>query len=298
MDFLRTRLISDLTSATEARTLDLPTNPISHLILSISGYNVTDEATLAEILAFLNTVLVSRGGVTILNLQSEDLYGLNTYLYRSRPILTQMLATDDAARLLSLIIPFGRHIMDPNECLPATPKGELQLTLDLTALATSIDNGIINLDCVQLPGATPSKYLKSTLKTLSAPGGTGEYFADLPIGNTLLALQLRMVTFPVTSSHAYGVDAVRVLKDEKEVGFSAAGVECLVGEGIFRMGSPGISIAAQGILQPADIAWVDFDPTSDGRYALDTKGAASLKAGLTYGVNEALYLSTFELVNV
>ena len=79
---------------------------------------------------------------------------------------------------------------------------------------------------------------------------------------------------------------------------SPPGVECLVGEGIFRMGCPGISIAAQGNLQPAKITWVDFDPTSDGRYALDTKGAASLKAGLTYGVNEALYLSTFELVNV
>jgi hypothetical protein len=296
MDFLRTRLITDRTSATEVLPIDLPTNPISHLILTVEGYQMTDEATLAEILAFVNKVSVSRGGVTILNLESEDLYALNCRLYKKRPPLTNSITTDNATRLLGLIIPFGRKLMDPSECLPATPKGELTCTLDLTVLGTSIDNGVINLDCVQLPGASPKQYLKSSLKTIAAPGGTGEWFHDLPIGNLLVALLLRMVTFPATSSHAYGVDAIRILKDEKEVGFSAASTKSLVAEQMRRFGGSETTMLLQQQILPTNIVCVDFDPTDDDSYLLDTKGAASLKAGYTYGVNEALYETALELV--
>lgn len=297
MEFLRSRLITDRTSATEVHTVDLPIHPISHLILAISGYQMTDEATLAEILAFLNSVKVTRGGVTVLNLESEDLYALNCYLYRRSPTLTNSITTDNATRTLGLIIPFGRTIYDPDECLPAMEKGENQVTLDLTALGTSIDNGIINLDCVQIIGATPKQYLRSTLKTLAAPGGTGDYLQDLPIGNRIAAMQLRMTTFPATSSHAYGVDAVSVLIDEKEKLVASAGVEALVAERMFRASGPITSMLLQQQTLPLNIAWVDFDPRGDSNYLLDTSGAKKAQAKLTYGVNEALYLSTFELVN-
>jgi len=297
MDFLRTRLVTDRTSATEVLPVDLPINPISHLVISLECCNVTDEATLAELLAFINTIKVTRFGITILNLESEDLYGLQTYLLRHRPTLTQMVATDNATRLLSLIVPFGRRLYDPHECLPATPKGESQVILDTTAVATSADQGVLNVDCVQLPGASPTQYLRATLKTLAAPGGTGDYLQELPIGNRIAAIQFRMTTFPTTDSHAYGVNAAAVLIDEKERLVSSASVQGLLGEAAARQGAPGVTIAAQGDLTPAKTTWLDFDPNGDGQYLLDTTAAKKAQLRLDYGVNEALKMSTFEIAN-
>jgi hypothetical protein len=162
MHFIRSSLLLDHTAATEVKKIDLPVNPLSHLIISLDVYNATDEATLAEILAFINKVEVTYLGTTIMSLQSEDLAALNAYLYRGMPILTQNVATDNAARCLSLIVPFGRKIMSPVECFPATRKGELTLSLDMTAPATSCDNGKVNIEAVELLGANPTRYMKST----------------------------------------------------------------------------------------------------------------------------------------
>lgn len=296
--FIRTNLIRNRTSATEVLTIDLPTQPISHLILSISGYNATDEATLAEVLAFLNNVLVADLGVTVLNLQSEDLYGLNCYLYKRRPHLTQRIATDNATRTLGLIIPFGRHVFDPQECYPARRKGELTLTLDLTALATSIDNGRIDLDCVQLPDANPTHFIRSRMATLAAPGATGDRDYELPLGAEMVMMQLRMTTFPATSSHTYGVDKVAVKVDEVETGYAAADVHALVADGILHVDGQADTIAASGNILPANQVWLDYDPNRDGQYLLDLKGKSSAKLTLEMGVNEATYLTMVERVAV
>ena len=107
--------------ATEVVDYDLPADPISHLVLTMHGYNVTDEATLAELLGFLNKVTVSRLGVTILDQESEDLYGVHAYTQRKLPEITGRLGTDNYNRTLTLILPFGRKLYDPAECLPAAP---------------------------------------------------------------------------------------------------------------------------------------------------------------------------------
>lgn len=298
MNFIRSNLIHARPSATEVLSVDLPTNPISHLILAISGFQMTDEATLAEILAFLNTVTVSQLGTTILNLQSEDLHALNCYLYRSVPALTNSVTTDNATRTLGLVIPFGRRIFDPQECYPATKKGELTLTLDLTALGTSIDNGVIDLDCVQLIGAQPTHYLKSRIMTVTAPGATGVNEVALPIGNEIVAIGIRMTTFPGVSSHVYGVEKATILVDDIETDYSAAVAQCLVADRAFRATGPITSMLQQQQMLPLNTVWLDFDPNGDGQFLLDTKGKSSVKIALDMGVNEATYLTVVERVPV
>jgi hypothetical protein len=298
MRFIRSRLISDRTSATEVLPVDLPTNPVSHLVISLCGYNVTDEATLAEILAFLNSITVSKLGVTIANVQSEDLYGLNCYLLGRRPILTARVATNHQDRLLSLIVPFGRKPFDPDECFPATQKGELTLTMDLTVLGTSIDNGLVNVDVIQLPDAHPTHYIKCITKVEAAPGAVGPHEVALPMGNEIVAVQLRETTFPGASSHTYGVEEAAVLVDEQEYGYSAAGAECLVGDLGLRVDGQSGDIAASGLVLPYNTVWLDYDPRGDGQYLLDTKGRSSVKLRLNMGVNEATNITTIERVAV
>jgi len=298
MEFIRSSLLKDHTTATEVKKIDLPVNPLSHLIISLDGYNATDEATLAEIAAFINKVEVTHMGTTIMSLQSEDLIGLNAYLYKSMPVLTQNVATDNAARCLSLIVPFGRKIFDPDECFPATKKGELTLSLDCTVPATSFDGSTLNIESVELLGASPSNYLKSTMLTVAAPGATGENDVDLPIGNKIAALQIRMTTFPTTSSHTYGVDTAKILVDNKEFGYSLARAQCLTGDMIHRISSLPRDIAAFGDVLPDNIVWIDYDPRGDDNYLLETTGKSSVKARLDMGVDEATYLGIFELVEV
>ena len=298
MQFIRSNLLKDYTAATEVKKLDLPVNPLSHLILTLDGYNVTNEATLAEIIAFINKIEVSHMGMTILSLESEDLLGLNAYLYHALPVLTQNVATDNAARALSLIIPFGRHIFNPDECFPATKKGELTLSLDITKPATSFDNANINIEAVELLGASPKQYLKSTLLTVTAPGATGENDVDLPIGNDIAAVQLRMTTFPTTSSHTYGVDTAKILVDNKEFGYASARAQCLTGDMIFRLSTLPRDIAAFGDVLPANTVWLDFDPREDDNYLLQTSGKSSVKLRLDMGVDEATKVSVFELVKL
>ncbi|HJX61858.1 MAG TPA: hypothetical protein VJ578_04745 [Dehalococcoidia bacterium] len=295
---IRSNLLRDHTSATEIIEIDLPTNPLSHLILTVSGYQMTDEATLAEILAFLNTVNVSDQGKTIINVQSEDLYALNCYLYKRHPVLTNNITTDNATRSLGLIIPFGRRVFDPTECYPARKKGDVTLYADMTALGTSIDNGIINIDCVQLPDAAPSHYLRSRTMTKPASGVLGDNDFPLPIGEEIVALQLRETTFPATSSHAYGVDKISIEVDEVEQYYSAATAECLIADGIFRHGGKPLNMLLQQQQLPTNIVWVDFDPTGNGEYLLQTKGKSSVKAVLEMGVNEATYITVLERVAV
>lgn len=296
--FIRSNIVRDRTAATEVLKLDLPVNPISHLIVSLDGYNATNETTLAEILAFINSITVSQDGKVILYAQSEDLYGINSYLYGNRPVLTQKLDTDNLLRILSLIVPFGRKIFDTSECYPATKKGELTCTIDYTAPATSMDNGTLNVEAVQLVGASPSHYMKTVMKTVTAPGATGDNEVTLPLGNEIIAIQIRCTTWPGASSHAFGVDLATVMIDESEFGYTGARAQCLTGDLIHLYDTQHGAIAAQGLITPDSIFFLDFDPRKDGQWLLETAGKASAKLKLEMGIDEATYVTTLERVPV
>jgi len=298
MEFTRSSLVKGRTAATEVLSLDLPINPLSHLIISLQGLNVTDEATLDEILAFINKVTISQYGKTVMSLESEDLYGLNCYLFKNRPVLYGKIATDNQARILSLIVPFGRKLFNPAECFPATRKGEFTLSLDYTLPSASIDGGLLDIEAVELPGASPERYLKATTLTVTAPGATGDHDVDLPIGNDILAIQERMTTFPAASSLTFGINESKILVDNKETFYLGNKACSLLGDMINRIDTQHGTLAAQGSILPLNILWLDFDPAGDSNYLLKTSGKSSVKVRLNMGVDEASYLSLFELVNV
>lgn len=296
MEFNRQRIVERHTTATEVIEETLPIHPLSHLIITLDGYNVTDEATLAEILAFINNVQVTDHGVGIIDLQSEDLYAVNAYLFRSLPTLTGRLATDNYTRSLTMIVPFGRKLFNPDECYPARAKGDLRLRVDTTVPTASLDESMISIDAVELPAANPSHYLKMLRKVIAAPGGTGEYEYELSLGNRLVCLQFRMTTIPTTSSHAFGINVAKLMVDNKEYAYTSADMMCMCGERFLRSGHPDATIAAQGLSPLNDIAWMDFDPNGDDNWLIDTAGKDSVKLSLDYGANEATNLTTMELV--
>ena len=296
MEFNRSSLLKDHTMATEVIEEDLPISPLSHIIFTVDYYNATDEATLAEVLGFINTVTVSKSGQSILSLQSEDLYALNAYLFGRRPVHSAKLGTDNLNRSLTLMVPMGRRLFDPQECYPAHQKGDLTLYVDTTVPATTLDNAVVNIETVELPGATPSRYLKSTMKTVTAPGATGNNDVDLPIGNELVALILRLTTWYAASTHALGVENAKLLVNNNEYGYRDARIHCLVGDLINLYETQHGNIAAQGLEPQAHTVFMDFDPTKDDKFIIDTAGKTSMKLRLDMGVDEAAYVSILELV--
>jgi hypothetical protein len=298
MEFIRSNLIRDRASATEVIERDLPTGPLSHLILAFSSQQVADEVTLAELLAFINSIEVTRSGVTIVNLQSEDLFAENCYLYGTAPHLSHAVTTATHARTLGLIIPFGRRIFDPDECYPATKKGDLTARISTTVAAGSTIVGIFSLEAVELVGATPSHYMKSVMSTIVAPGAVGDNNVYLPMGNEIIAIQLRETTFPGAASHVYGVEDARVLVDNKEYGYVAARAQCLIADRALRCDSVNSTMLLQQEVLPTCTVWLDYDPQKDGKWLLDTAGKSEVKIRLNMGVNEATYMTLMERVAV
>lgn len=287
MEFRRSRLLEDHTMATEVIERDLPVNPLSHVIITMSACNMANEATLAEFLAFLNSVQVIREGVAQVSLESEDLHALDTFLLGSQPLLTQIVATDNATRQLTLIVPFGRRLMNPNECLPASQRGESRLRVDTTIPSSSLDQGVINIEVVQLIGATPTRYLRTVLQSVSAPGATGDHDVVLPIGNTLAGILLWNATVPATDSHVYTLNAVRLLRNEKEFGYVSASGACLKGDDSLYFSPVHRDIAAAGNVIPTNYMFMDYGARFGDEFLLDTGGLTSLKLRIDYGVDEA-----------
>jgi len=298
MRFNHSSIVKDRTSATEDFPIDLPTRPISHLVVTLDGQNITDENTLAELLVFINSITVENLGTTIYSMESEDTYAQDCYLFGNRPVLTGKHGEDDLNRSLSLIIPFGRKLYDENECLPAFKKGELTLHLDMTVLGTTWDEGILNVNCVELPDANPQRYLKSIVNTITAPGQTGDNKIELPLGNDIVAVALRMTSFYAAAASTLGIESIKILVDESEQMFSFAKSQCLIGQNINLFDTQHGAILAQGMIQPEKTMFVDFDPTKDGKYLLKTAGKSSVKLILNMGVDEATQMCTYELVKI
>ena len=296
MKFILSNILKDYTLATEVKVIDLPVNPLSFILLTMSGFNVTDESTLAEILTFLNKVEIVYKGMTVQSYNSEDLFALNCVINQKSPLLTNMIATDNASRDLTLMVPFGRNIFDPAECFPGTTKGQLQLVLDTTVPATTFDNGILNIQTLELPGASPENFLKITSLNVSAPGAVGNNDIDLPIGNKIVGLLLYSTTGNQAASHTKGIDSARILVDNAEIGYVSGRYMSYQGLNAVKIQTLTRTLAAQGLSPLAHYLYLDYDPVGNGEFLLETEGKSSVKVRMEMGVDEASRVIPVELL--
>ena len=130
MKIIRSVLLQDeAQTAGTVKTLDLPVNPLSHIVLTLKCLNVTDEATLAEVLDRLTKVEVLYKGAALISVSGADLFALNCVLFGKVPILTNRVATDNATRSITMYIPLGRSVYNPAECFKATKKANFSSKL-------------------------------------------------------------------------------------------------------------------------------------------------------------------------
>jgi hypothetical protein len=296
MDFLRTVIVNDVTPPADGTyAYDLPVNPLSHLVLTIKALNVTNEATIAEILAMVSNIEVTHRGTNIIQMSAADLFALDCILFGKVPIGLNLIATDNATRAVTLIVPFGRRIMDPSEAFPSSKAGELQLKLTVDIANAGADGLILQVEAVELLDANPSRYLKATTLT-KTPAATGALDVDLPIQNHFAGILLYGTTIPATTAWTTTIDQVKLLADNTERLVSLSNWESLHGDLLTRVGhEPGL-ILASGDDEIAHYAFLDFTPDNRDDFLLDTEPLSALKLRITAGDTNALRVIPIELV--
>jgi len=276
-------------------TFDLPVNPLSFLMFTMRFLNVTDEATLAQVLARITNVTVTRFGATIFSMSGTDMHKVNAIMLGNAPILSNQVATDNAARYLSMVVPFSRALYSPLEGLPATQRGELKLQVEMSASETDVDNVSLQIEAVEMLGATPKQYLKITTLSLTPVSGV-ENDAVLPMGNKYAGIAIFSTTVPTGTAFTTSADKVRLLIDNVEDTVAASNWESIHGELIRKMGHRQDYDASADNDDFSLYGLLDFSPLNDDSYLVDTKGKSSAVLKITGGDTNAIRVFPIEIV--
>lgn len=295
--FLKTVLWADKALvASGSYQEDLPSLPLSHLIFTLKCLNVTDEGLLAEILARITSIAVKEKGTTIFQMSGADLFAFDCVFMGKPPILTNRIATDNAVRAITFIIPFGRALYNPAECYPERPQGDVKFYLDTSAVETAVDGLIAQLEVVSLPEAGPGNFLKVYTKTFT-PSATGLNSVDLERGNLLAGLLLFSTTVPATTVWTTSLDECRLMADGKEHVVASTYWESMHGALLERTGYIGDYGAAFGGDLIVNYAFLDFYPRGGEEDLIPTDGLKSLKLQLTAGDTNAIRIIPLEVVS-
>jgi len=321
--FLRS-IVSDfqtLTASADITPVDLPVNPLSHLLLTIEGTGTANTTLglysyLSDFATGLADISIRHRGENVLQGTGGDLMMLSAFLTGYHPWGEKPSGDVGDVRSMTFLLPFSRKPYDGDECFPATTRGNLRFHMSAGALPAGFSARRWALESVELIEAAPKRYLKATTITHTATA-TGRRRIALPINNDLLGILLFDPTVVTTDAADYNPSRVKLLKDNVEQYYPESNWESLHDSygrrGVFPMQLGGhihflTTIAAAGETEeqelnksepPRQYVYLDFDPTRDGEYALETKGAATLDLDLS--MDTAAGTSRFlpvELMNV
>lgn len=280
----------------------MPALPLSHLLLTLDfqtvAANVADDWRI--ILDQLLMVSFRFRGMNIWSMRGTDLYRVSSALSRwsSVPYVASIAAA--SRRLLTIAIPFGRHLYDPTECFPGVTKGETELSIQWDAATPTYNNIVYTLEAVMLPGAQPKQFMRGTTLSIT-PTATGDVDVDLPRGAPLAGLgYVTSASEPVSANAT--LDSIKILLDNVDTWYPSihnnTARALAIGRGDGGLAMTNLTFAenqaaaytqyantltqksANGVL--TEFGWLPFDVLEDGAYALDGRGAGDLKARLTF----------------
>jgi len=309
-------IVSDfqtLTASADITPVDLPVNPLSHLILTIQGTQVAETSAdeygyLSDFVDGISEVSIRHRGENIIQGQLADIVMLNAALHKYHPTIIKPDVTTGRIRTASFIIAFGRKPYWPKEAFPATQRGNLRFHMTSAALPASFSARSWTLEAVELIEDTPDHFLKYTTSQ-RALTATGRQRMPLPIGNDIMGILLFDPTTTAQNPSDFAFQKVKIMRDNVEQYFAESNWESLV-ESWGRRGLIPHAIGghAHGTIPtvvdtlttttlptteerfdrnqlPNRYAYLDFDPLTDGYYALDTRGAATLDIDLNSDVS-------------
>jgi hypothetical protein len=307
--FLRT-IVSDfqtLTASADITPVDLPTNPLSVLYLTLRATkNVAAQVTnlgrlLVPIIQQITDLSVRHQGEQIIQGQLDDLAVLNAVLTGQPPAVAEIAYADNQEQAVTVPLSFSRKPFWHEEAFPATQRGRLRFHMTAGALPTGYDAVQWGLEAVELIEDEPSRYLKYT--TLQrALAATGRQRIPLPLGNEILGLLMFDPSDETDATISYAFGKVKLMKDNVEQYYAESNWESLR-EVMYRrlpnhtlawghqhgqaatdtdVGEETVKIADR---PPLQYGYMDFDPLMDGSYSLETAGVSDLDLDLNSDVS-------------
>jgi len=307
--FLRSSVIelTPLTPSVDIQPQDLPVNPLSFLLLTIT-LNQTPAQTalntyreLSPFLAMVSDLSIRHRGENIIQGSLQDIAVLNALVAMAPPWGREHHGVDATVRSMSFPLCFGRRPYWHSEAFPATQRGNLRFHMTAAALPAGYSAAQWALETVELIEDTPATYLKYTTNT-RALAATGRQKMPLPIGNELLGLLLFDPTDENDATETYAFRQVKILRDNVEQYYAQASWHALAAELAMRLPnwgllwghrheqaaaetSTGEQVSLTPDIPPLQYGFLDFDPLKDGSYSMETAGASQLDLDLNSDVS-------------
>jgi|TARA_Y100000310_G_C20701301_1_gene830189 hypothetical protein len=319
MDFFQSVVAQDITESDGSKSYNLAIRPLSHLIINIKCLNLSanTKATAAQILGALEKIEVLRHGTSIVSLSALDLYAMNCILLGHEPIQVNATNLENSSRNIPLIVPFGRTLYNPNECLPGGTAGELQLKLEIDIADTGYDGYISQVEQVELPEATPARYLKYMTKDYT-PSATGSAEVTIAREGTLAGILLWGTTIPTGTSWTTTIDQIRMLVNNQEKYYGTVNWESLHAMLVNRCNAAGgfsdhvhlentggsyaqnadTAAAEQGDHIISNHAYLDLSPGNVDDFLLETEPLSSLSLDVIAGDTNATRITPVILKDV
>lgn len=323
--FRRRRVVRDFNPRTiEPNTFELPVDPISALIVSLAwtspneavrAYNIWTQA-----LSILSRVTVRRLGVDIIDAPLRDLAVLYAIAAAWPPWTRARAYASGFQSQITVPLCFSRRPYSQAEGLPATQRGDLLLSLEVSETEAAADSVRINVEAIELPDADPSAWLRVTTVNAIPQDGEDMIFT-LPNRARLLGLLLHddNPVGPDVVTSSFG--NMKLMVDNVETHYHDVTWDAMHGEllrgapSLFTLDehihatnntSEALPLSEQQTSPRSNLAllnryaWLDLDPTRDGEYALDTsKGTAiELRARPTQSSSTPVQCLPLELVTL
>jgi len=295
MNFLHSVAVQDQAiSADGVFQFDMPVNPLSVILVCLRPLN--DTGTLANFNNYLaicqaiNRVSVYSKGYSVFQMRGEDAAALNYFRHGILPFQVQHDDTNDERRCVVLPILTGRWPFSTKSCLPSHKRGECVLELDLDIADTGYDGLRISVETIELPDAKPTEWERkvSVNQTWAA---TGENIIDFSPGKVCRGILLFGTTRFNGAAPAPSWGRLKVLVDNFETGFHSTDIEVasmltsLWGRQPPSADAHKHRVTTDGNAQTelstlagpfeqgngwGQWAFLDYDPTGDDQFALDT----------------------------
>lgn len=319
MEFVQSILAHDVAVvAATVVTYDLPVNPLSHILLTLKlaalDVAVTDVIAVADIAARLSRIEVLYKGSAVYSLSGPDCFASSLLVNGFESWGVNAVDVEDAEWSLTLLVPLTRTLYSPLECFPASTRGELILQLTYAAAGADFDDIRMQIETVELLGASPQQFLKQT--TLSAtPTANVPLDIPLPIGNDICDIVFWQHQIQAGTSDIAALDKIEILVDNINRFYPESFTETLQNMSGRKRCPPGYwglhthkllaAAFAQGDQTSAPTPanhmtacyiHLPFDIFNNGEYALKTQGASAVLARLDVVAFGPLRIIPLEIV--
>jgi hypothetical protein len=288
----------DVPASTARQPFDLPVNPLSMVFLRFQITNANPSSSLVysaidDVITQITNVQITHKGESVVNASLRDLMVAMAVRHRLFPGWSVLNNANAGVRSLIFPICLGRSPYSARSCFPATSRGNLKMAFTAGADGSAYSDINVSVETVELLDASPEEYVKLT--TLSRDSVVGQFDLDLPIGNPFLGLLLFDTGIGGSTDEVTSWGQVKLMMDNVEQYYVGNDIEVLAGLMNSQLKQLGVWVghthqvnAAGAGLEDADDAdmpvsqgylgysYLDFDPTRDGEFLLETAGASRL----------------------